>query len=140
MKKEHIKLSEEQEAVLRDLIKRGELKVRKMKRVQGLLELNKGKTYTEVSDILDVKNQTVARWAKAYKQEGMSMLDDKPRSGRPNKFSAAQHAKVTALACSEPPEGRARWTLRLLADKVVELNIAEEICFKQVGNILKKHY
>jgi len=65
-------------------------------------------------------------------------LNDKPRPGRPIGLSGEDRAKITALACSDPPAGYARWSLRLLADKVVELEIVESISFKQVGNILKK--
>ena len=80
----------------------------------------------------------VQAWGKKYKLEGLGFLEDKPRSGRPIGISGADRAKITAIACSTPPDGRARWSLRLLADKLVELEIVESISFKQVGNILKK--
>jgi hypothetical protein len=66
------------------------------------------------------------------------MLEDQPRSGRPIQISGEQRAKITALACSKPPEGYARWNLRLLADKVVELGYCEAISHTEVANILKK--
>jgi hypothetical protein len=66
------------------------------------------------------------------------MLTDQPRSGRPLEIDGAQRAKVTALACSDPPEGYARWSLRLLAEKVVELGYVDYISHTQVGDILKK--
>ena len=138
MKKQHIKLTSSDLKNLKDLLKKETLKVRKQKRAQGLLELDKGKTYVEVSELLNVRYLTVLEWAKKYKSEGLKFLDDKPRSGRPIKLSGEERAKITALACSEPPEGYARWSLRLLSDKLVELEIVESISFKQVGNILKK--
>jgi hypothetical protein len=67
-----------------------------------------------------------------------SAIEERPRSGKPPKFSGKQQAKITALACSTPPEGRSRWTLRLLADKVVELELVDDISHKSVGEILKK--
>jgi hypothetical protein len=69
---------------------------------------------------------------------GLRCLEDAPRSGRPVVISGEQRAQITALACSDAPEGHARWDLRLLADKIVELNICETISHTHVGNILKK--
>jgi hypothetical protein len=66
------------------------------------------------------------------------MLKDKPRSGRPPEISGRQRAKITALACSTPPEGHARWSLRLLADRVVELGYVEHLSHNHAGKILKK--
>jgi len=138
MKKQHVKLSEEDYKYLRGLLSKGSLKVKKQQRAQALLNLHAGKTYQSVSKSLNRSHITVACWAKKYKAEGLSFLDDKPRSGRPEGLSGEDRAKITAIACSEPPPGYARWSLRLLADKLVELEIVESISFKQVGNILKK--
>ena len=104
----------------------------------ALLELNKGKTYTAVSDLLDVGANTLSTLAKKYKAEGLACLDDKPRSGRPATISGNARAKVTALACSQPPEGYGRWSLRLLAEKVVQLEYLDQISHTQVSRILKK--
>ncbi|WKN43787.1 helix-turn-helix domain-containing protein [Tunicatimonas pelagia] len=117
---------------------KGSLKVRKQKRALALLELDKHKTYQEVSQLVEVSYVTLSGWAKKYKAGGLTFLDDQPRSGRPVGLSGEDRAKITALACSTPPEGYARWSLRLLADKAVELEIVEAISFKQVGILLKK--
>lgn len=138
MKKQHLKLSDSDKPYLQELLSKGSLKVRKHKRAIALLELDKEKTYMEVSQLIGVGYPTISGWVKKYKSEGLSFLDDKPRSGRPIGLSGEDRAKITALACSDPPEGYARWSLRLLADKVVELDIVESISFKQVGIILKK--
>jgi transposase len=102
------------------------------------MELNKEKTYVEVADIVGRKYSTVMEWAKRYRADGLSFLDDRPRSGRPVEITGEERAKITALACSEPPEGYARWSLRLLTDKVVELGICEHLFHNQAGVILKK--
>ena len=138
MKKQHITLSEKDLEFLENLLSKGTLKIRKQKRAQALLELNKGKTYQVVSDLVNVSHITLSTWANKYQTEGLNFLDDKPRSGRPLGLSGEDRAKVTALACSDAPEGYARWSLRLLADKLVELEIVDTISCKQVGNILKK--
>lgn len=138
MKKQHISLTTADYDFLVNLLSKGTLKVRKQKRAQALLDLNAGKTYAEVSRSLHVSYPTVMTWAKKYRSSGLDFLEDKPRSGRPVGLSGEERAKVTALACSSPPGGYGRWSLRLLADKLVELEYVESISFKQVGNILKK--
>ena len=138
MEKQHITLPEEDLAYLQTLLTKGTMKVRKQNRARGLLELHKGKTFSEVSDTLKISYPTILSWAKKYKTEGLTFLNDKPRSGRPIGLSGEDRAKITAIACSEPPAGYARWSLRLLADKLVELEITDSISFKQVGIILKK--
>jgi len=65
-------------------------------------------------------------------------LEAKPRSGRPVEIDGIARAKITALACSDPPEGYGQWSLRLLAEKAVELDYCERISHTEVANILKK--
>ena len=138
MKKQHIKLTGQDEGYLKKLLSKGSLKVRVQKRAMALLELNKGRTLVGVKELLGVSYPTVSGWAKKYNDGGLSFLEDKPRPGRPIGISGEERAKITAMACTEPPEGYAKWSLRMLADKVVELGITDGISFKQVGNILKK--
>ena len=138
MKKQHVQLSESDRTYLEDLLRRGELPVKIYRRALALLELERGKTYTAVAETVQVTNNTVSTWSKKYREVGLTMLSDQPRSGRPLEIDGAQRAKVTALACSDPPEGYARWSLRLLAEKVVELGYVEQISHTQVADILKK--
>ena len=138
MKKQHIKLSETDREYLEKLVSTGELAIRVYRRAIGLLELDRGKTYQAVANTLDVNHNTVTTWAKKYKTEGISSIQDKTRSGRPIEIDGEQRAKITALACSEPPEGYAKWSLRLLADKAVELEYCEHISHSEVRDILKK--
>ena len=138
MKKNHVQLTSEERETLIKRIKKGNVSGRKYKRAMALLELNKGKTYAAVSDLLDVGANTLSTLAKKYKAEGLACLDDKPRSGRPVTIGGNARAKVTALACSQPPEGYGRWSLRLLAEKVVQLEYLDQISHTQVSRILKK--
>jgi putative transposase len=80
----------------------------------------------------------VGSWAKRYSEEHLQMLHEKPRSGRPIEIDGRQRAKITALACSQPPTGHSRWNLRLLADKAVELDYCDHISHTQVSQILQK--
>ena len=138
MKKQHIKLTDSDKIYLQNLLSKGILKVSKQKRAQALLELDKEKSYKEVSDLINISYPTISVWVSKYKATGLSFLEDKPRCGRPVGLSGSDRAKITALACSDPPKGYARWSLRLLSNKLVELEIVESISFKQVSNILKK--
>jgi len=138
MKKQHIELTKSDLNYLENLLSKGTLKVRKQKRSQALLELHRGKTYTEVSKQLNVSYQTVSSWSSKYNSEGLTFLDDKSRSGRPIGITGEERAKITSIACSEPPKGYARWSLRLLADRVIELGICDTISHNHVGEILKK--
>jgi len=138
MKKQHVKLSEADRAFLEALISKGELTAKAYRRALGLLELDRGKTYTAVSQTLKVTVQTLSKWAGKYRQSGLQVLQDQPRSGRPVIIDGKQRAKITALACSDPPEGYARWSLRLLADQAVELGYCEQISHTEVATILKK--
>jgi transposase len=138
MKKEHVKLSEADRTYLENLIKKGTLPAKTYKRALALLELDRGRTFTEVAEIVGVVIQTASAWAQKYKETGLEFLTDKPRSGRPTVIDGLQRAKITALACSDPPEGYERWSLRLLADKAVELELVESISYGEVRLILKK--
>lgn len=138
MKKQHIKLTTDQEEELQTLLSRGKVSVRVQKRVMALQMMDKGMTFQDIKKHLHVNHVTLGNWAKRFKSEGLSMLYDKPRPGRPIGISGEDRAKVTALACTEPPEGYARWSLRLLADRLVELEILESISHNKVGEILKK--
>ena len=138
MKKQHVQLSEEDRKRLQFLTSQGELKARMYKRATALLELDRGRTFTAVAEIVGTTYCTLSTLATKYKKEGMECLFDKPRSGRPIKFDGTQRAKITALACSEPPEGYGKWNLRLLAEKVIELEYCASISHTQVSAILKK--
>ena len=137
-KKQHVQLSNEDREFLETLISKGELTAKAYRRALALLELDRGQSYTAVSGTLQVSIVTLSKWATKYRETGLQVLHDKARSGRPIEIDGEQRAKVTALACSDPPEGYAKWTLRLLADKAVELGYCEHISHTEVATILKK--
>jgi putative transposase len=138
MKNKHITLKAAQRKHLEALLAKGKLPAKVFKRATALLELDRGKTMLAVAQTLGVSYPTVLAWRDKYREQGLECLYDAPRSGRPIEIDGKQRAKITALACSDAPEGHARWSLRLLAEKVVELGHCEEISHTQVGKILKK--
>jgi putative transposase len=138
MNKQHLTLSDVDRSTLERLLSHGTLSARKFKRATALLELDRGKTLLEVAATLDLTYPSVAAWRDGYNANGLTCLDDAPRSGRPIVIDGTQRAKITALACSDAPEGHDRWTLRLLAEKVVEAGFCEHLSHTMVGNVLKK--
>jgi transposase len=140
MNKQHIQLSPTDREYLEALISKGELKAKTYRRALSLLELDRGQSYTAASKTVKITIATLSTLADQYRENGLQALYDRPRSGRPIQIDGEQRAKITALACSTPPAGRAEWSLRLLADKVVELGFSEQISHTHVRTILKKTY
>ncbi len=140
MKKQYtVELKDEERSQLKKMTEKGSEKGRKIKRAQILLLADKGKKDQEIAEWIDVTTGTVQRIRKRYATEGLeSAIGEKARSGRPTEIKAETRAKITALACTKAPEGRTRWTLRLLADKAVALEYTECISHQSVDNILKK--
>jgi putative transposase len=138
MHKSHLELSAGDREFLQGLVKKSSLRVKVFRRAQSLLALDAGQSLQQVASGVGVNYNTVATWRDRYQEKGLLALEDEPRSGRPPHIDGTQRAKVTALACSTPPQGHARWSLRLLADKAVELGLVETISHKHVGTLLKK--
>ena len=89
--------------------------------------------------MLSINSNTVSNICRRYVEEGLeAAINEKPRPGAPTVFDGKLKAKITALACSTPPEGRSQWSLRLLSDKAVELDLVDSISHEDVRRILKK--
>jgi len=113
--------------------------VRVYKRARILLCAHEGMVDQEIEKAVGVSNPTIKRIRKAYVEAGLkAALEEGKRSGRPSIFDGKARAKITALACSPAPAGYSQWSLRLLADKAVELKLVEDISHTEVGKILKK--
>jgi transposase len=138
MKKEHVKLSEVDRQYLNALVSKGQQQAKVYRRAIALLEMDRGQTYSRVSEIIGVTQSRVSTLAQNYRENGLHCLHDKPRSGRPIEIDGKARAQITALACSQPPEGYGQWSLRLLAEKAVELEYCEHISHNAVKEILKK--
>lgn len=136
-----VQLSEQERLRLQKIVRSGKDKARKITRCRILLladEAN-GKTDEEISDALNVCLATIFTIRRRYSLEGLERaIGEGARSGQPPKFKGKAAAKITAIACSTPPDGQARWSLRLLADRVVELKIVDSISHQSISNILKK--
>ena len=134
-----VSLTEEEGALLVDLTRRGKSSVRKVKRARILLKSSEGLTESEVAEAVETSPSTVFRVRKRSLEEGLEQaLNERPRPGHPFKLDERQQAHLIAVACSTPPEGHERWTLRLLADKAVELELVDSLGKETVQQVLKK--
>ena len=140
-----VRLAQEEREELEALVKRGKVAAEKRRRAQILLKADAGTggsglTDQEVASALDVGIATVHRVRQAYVEESLqAALSRKPAVRyRPCKLDGDAEARLVAVACGPAPEGRARWTLRLLADKAVELEIVDTINKETVRRTLKK--
>ena len=136
-----INLTEDERLWLEDLSTRKRVSKLKAQRAQILLKADERMTDAEVADELGVGTATVERIRKRAVLEGIAAaLDRRPQEGisRQPKLDGRGEAHLVTLACSEPPKGFARWTLTLLADKLVELNIVESISRTTIHRRLKK--
>jgi transposase len=132
-----VKLSEEEKSQLASVVKRGKHSRREIQRAQMLLWSGEGKPDVEIAALLGVTPLTVATTRQRWGNE--KRIADAPKPGRHTKLDGKQAAFLVALACSDAPEGRASWTLQLLADKLVELKVIEEpISYETVRETLKK--
>jgi transposase len=138
-KTEFIQLTPEERRSLKTLFRSGNGKNRQHSRARILDSLDRKVPPSNIARTLSCGAGTVYNIKRRYEREGLqAALTDKPRSGRPVEISGTQRAKITALACSDAPDGHARWALRLLADKAVELGFVESISHNAVKEILKK--
>lgn len=138
MKKQHLQLTSDDRLKLESQRKSSHQKVRIYKRVVGLLALDSGQTYVCASKTSGLSERSLQKLVKRYKSCGLACLIDLPRPGRPVQIGQEQQDQITVLACEQAPDGHSQWSLRLLANKVVELGYCDQISHTQVGNILKK--
>ena len=137
--RQHFELTANDYRSLTNILAKGRSSARLQTRARVLDLLHRQESPVRIAEILQLSAATVYNLQRRYLEEGLeSALNEKPRSGKPPVISGQMKARITALACSEVPGGRARWTLRLLADRAVELGIVNSISYKTCGEILKK--
>lgn len=141
-----VTLTQEERNQLEDITRRGKHSVLKFKHAKALLLCDTAdnaisQPVEEIALAVGISSRTIEHIKKRFVEEGLeSALIRKPVSKPPReiRFDGAFEARLMTLACSEPPEGYCRWTMRLLADKAVELQFTESISKSSVCNILKK--
>jgi transposase len=136
-------LTSQQRKQLEKLVRSGSAGARTLTKARILLmtDYSRGahRTDEEIASALGVSLPTIGRVRRRCLEGGLdAALYDRARSGRPPKITGEIEARLTVLACSDPPKGSARWTLRLLADKIVELGYLDRISHVAISKRLKK--
>ncbi len=137
-KKYQVDLTEDERAELEKLLKGGKHKSRKLTRPRILLLADAGRTDAEIVIASHTARPTVERTRQRFVEQGLGCLDERLRMGARPRLSERQSAHLIAIACTEAPDGRARWTLQLLADLAVELKFVRSIARETVRQMLKK--
>ena len=139
MNKSKIKLTSKEIKFIRKYKKAEHRSLREHNRANILLLLHKKKKESDIADFLDVERTTIWRTKQKYLKEGIKeALEEKERSGQPVKYNDPQKAEVIATACSKSPEGRSRWTLKLLTDTLKKRDGLSTINRETIRLILKK--
>ena len=134
-----VDLSTEEKGQVLKLTSRGQSPARKLKRAQILLLADEGKKDETIAEMLHVGRATVERIRKRFVLEGLhAALNERPRPTGQRKLGPKGEAVLEQLAKSEPPEGRKRWTMELLAKRLVELKVVDSISDETVRKVLKK--
>src|SRR5918992_1777137 len=138
-KKYLVTLADDEREQLLAMTKRGTVAARQVNRAHILLHAHAGATDEVIAHALHLGTATVERTRKRFVEEGLeAALAERPRPGGRRKLEGKPEAFLIALACSAPPDERPRWTLQLLADKLVELRLVESISDETIRRTLKK--
>lgn len=134
-----LKLKPKEITFLKQFIRNGKKSARALKRANILLLLDKEETGDSVANMLTVHRDTVYNVKRRYLKEGLGVaLSEKQRSGQPTKYDKRKKAVIIATACTVPPEGRKRWTVRLLAEEMSKQDGFKTINRETIRLVLKK--
>jgi transposase len=138
-KRYRVDLTVEERATLTVMTRKGKVAARRLKRAQILLAAADGTIDTTIAGTVRCSVATVERTRKRFVHGGLDWaLSEAPRPGATRKLDGRQEAHLVALACSAPPAGREHWTMQLLADRLVELQVTDAISDETVRRLLKK--
>jgi transposase len=138
-KKYVVDLTEEERAALHALTSKGTIGVRRYKRARALLGADAGDTDAAIAASVGLHPVTLERLRKRFVEEGLAAaLAERPRPGARRRLDGRQEAHLLALACTTPPGGRQRWTMQLLADRLVELRVVDRLSDETVRRALKR--
>ncbi len=137
-KKYLVTLTAEERTQLEQLLRGGKAATRKVTRARILLKAADGWQDQRIAEALNVGRATVERTRQRFVEENLAALDERARPGNKPKLDAKAEARLIAEACSTAPEGRQRWTLQLLAERVVQLQLPSPILTKRCAECLKK--
>lgn len=143
-KKYHVYLTEEEKEYLKQIVKKGKAPARQIQRAHILLKADVGEgggwTDQQIRETFHLARNTVSKIRKRFTEVGLeeTVKRKHPERDYATRLDGEQEAHLVALACSEPPAGYARWTLRLLAERMVLLEYVESVSYETVRQVLKK--
>jgi putative transposase len=135
-------LTKAERGTLETFVAHGKRSARAITRARILLRSDEGRKGRELTQLLGVSRGPVYKVRKQYQNKAhahiLDLLQEEPRSGRPVEFDSRVEAKLAMIACSAPPAGCGKWTLQLIADKLVKLEVTDSISYDSVRRLLKK--
>lgn len=137
-KKYHVELTVAQRTALEQMLRRGTHSARRLTRARILLKAADGLRDDEIAEAVETSLPTIERTRKRFTEASLGALDEQPRPGRKPVLNECGEARLIAEACSAAPGGREHWTLQLLADRAVELKLADSLSADTVHRVLKK--
>ena len=138
MKRHTVDLTQGERTQLLELVRKGKASARKIARAHILLSADRGVSDEGIAESLQISVPTVKRTRKRFTEGRLEALSERPRPEAKPKLDGKQEAFLVALACSDAPDGRRRWTVRLLADRLVRLEVVESISRETVRRLLKR--
>jgi len=137
-KRYHVSLTAAERATLEQMLRRGKHSARRLTRARILLKAADGLQDDDIADAVETSLPTVERTRKRFVEGRLQALEEKPRPGKQRVLDERGEARLIAEACTPAPEGRERWTLQLLADRGVALQLAASCSKDTVWRVLKK--
>jgi putative transposase len=136
----HVELGRKDWRQVAEMLRKGQESARVLRRASILRQLDSGQKVAQVAENVGVARKTVRAIARRYEEEGLdSALYEKPRPGKERALNTGQSQRIVAMVCGPPPEGRARWSVRLIAEEAVKRKLAPPVSRETIRILLENH-
>ena len=136
----HVRLTRKDRRQVAQMLSKGQVSARLLRRASILRQLDDGQRVAQVAANVGVAGKTVRAIAGRYEEEGLeSALHEKPRPGKQRALNPGQSQRIIAMVCGSPPEGMARWSVRLIATKAVKRKLAPQVGRETIRILLQSH-
>lgn len=136
----HVQLTKKDRKRIAGMLNKGWESVRVLRRALLLRQLDQGQTAGQVASQVGVASKTVRAIARRYEEEGLEpALYEKPRPGQQRRLDAGQSQRIIALVCSSPPQGQARWSVRLITQEAVKRKLVPKVGRETIRILLRNH-
>jgi putative transposase len=136
----HVELGRKDWRQVAEMLRKGQESARVLRRASILRQLDSGQKVAQVAENVGVARKTVRAIARRYEEEGLdSALYEKPRPGKERALNTGQSQRIVAMVCGPPPEGRSRWSVRLIAEEAVKRKLAPPVSRETIRILLENH-